>query len=78
MGDWIKITSLGSLPNGPGRETYEYVDCLIYHKGEIKMRPWNCEHLCWDDEDRDDFYCDAMEPSHYMIVPAPPASDTAP
>lgn len=70
---WIKITCANDLPKKPGKERYEYVECLIFHNGEIKMRPWNCEHLCWDDEEHDDFFCDAMEPSHYMKLPAPPS-----
>ena len=73
---WIKITCANDLPKKPGKERYEYVECLIFHKGEIKMRPWNCEHLCWDDEEHDDFFCDAMEPSHYMKLPAPPSETT--
>ena len=69
---WIKITSAEVLPKKPGLKSYEYVDCLIFHNGEIKKRPWNCEHLCWDDEEYDDFYCDALEPTYYMRLPAPP------
>lgn len=71
---WIKITSAEVLPKKPGLKSYEYVDCLIFHNGEIKKRPWNCEHLCWDDEEYDDFYCGPMEPSYYMLLPTPPAA----
>lgn len=76
MSEWVKITTQDSLPKKPGLQYYEYVDCLIFHKGEKKFRPWNCEHQCWDTDDYDDFYCDAMDPSHYMIVTDPPAEAT--
>lgn len=71
---WIKIISAEDLPKKPGLKSYEYVDCLIFHKGEIKKRPWNCEHMCWDDDEYDDFYCNPLEPSHYMPLPTPPAA----
>lgn len=51
---WVKTKD--RLPEKPGKKSYEYVDCLIYHNGEILQRPWNCEHLCWDDAHYDDFF----------------------
>lgn len=68
--EWIKTSD--RLPEKPGQKSYEYVDCLIFHKGEIKQRPWNCEHLCWDDEHYDDHYCDPLEPTHWQPLPAAP------
>ena len=68
---WIATSE--KLPEKPGKDRYEYVECMIFHKGEIKLRPWNCEHLCWDDESHDDFFCDPKEPTHWMPLPAPPA-----
>lgn len=65
---WIRILSEDDLPKKPGIHSYEHVDCLIFHEGEVKHRPWNCEHLCWDDEDGDDFYCAPLAPTHYAIV----------
>ena len=70
---WIKTTD--KLPEKPGLKSYEYVDCLIFHRGEIKLRPWNCEHLCWDDEHYDDFYCAPTDPTHWMPLPAPPHTE---
>jgi hypothetical protein len=69
--EWIKTAD--RLPEKPGKRSYEYVECLIYHKGQILLRPWNCEHLCWDDEAQNDFYCDPKEPTHWMPLPNPPA-----
>lgn len=60
------------LPEKPGKQGYEHVDCLIVLNGEVLSRPWNCEHLVWDREDYDDFFCEATKPSHWMLKPNPP------
>ncbi len=67
---WVKPQD--ALPTKPGKKSYEYVDCLIVHKGEIKMRPWNCEHLCFDDEHYDDFFCDASDVELWRPLPSIP------
>lgn len=67
---WIR--TIDRLPEKPGKARYEYVDCLIVLNGEVISRPWNCEHLCWDDEEKDDFFCDADKPTHWMPLPAAP------
>ena len=67
---WIKTTD--RLPVKPGILSYEHVDCLIYVNGRIEMRPWNCEHLCWDDVHGDDFEYEPKEPTHWMPLPDPP------
>ena len=66
---WIKTSE--RLPAKPGLTDYEYVECVIFYKGEFLCRPWNCEHLCWDDEQHDDHFCDALEPTHRMEVEEP-------
>ena len=68
--EWIKTSD--RLPEKPGKSHYEYVECLIVYKGDVIKRPWNCEHLCWDDEEHDDFFCDPKEPTHWMPLPEPP------
>lgn len=73
---WIKPSD--RLPEKPGKCVYEYVDCLIVHQGEVKMRPWNCEHLCFDDEDYDDFFCTAGEIEWWMPVPPIPDRKATP
>jgi hypothetical protein len=68
--EWRKTSDC--LPEKPGKQNYEHVDCLIFYKGEILKRPWNCEHHVWDDEEYDDFFCGAKEPTHWMPLPTPP------
>lgn len=65
--EWIKTTD--RLPEKPGLEPYEYVDCYIVVDGKVLERPWNCEHECWDDEGYDDFEFEANRPSHWMPKP---------
>lgn len=60
------------LPEKPGKKSYEYVDCLIVYKGEVIQRPWNCEHLCFDDVDYDDFFCNAVDVDWWMPLPKAP------
>jgi len=67
---WIPTTE--RLPEKPGKSNYEYVECLIFYKGEILMRPWNCEHQVWDDEEHDDFFCVPTAPTHWRPLPSPP------
>ncbi len=70
MTEWISTSE--HLPEKPGKASYEYVECLIYVKGEILLRPWNCEHLCWDDAHHDDFEFHPTEPTHWMPLPEAP------
>jgi hypothetical protein len=55
-------------PDKPGLESYEHVPCLVIHRGMLLFRLWNCEHLCWDDEDGDDYYCDAGAVSYWAEI----------
>lgn len=57
-------------PDKPGIERYEQIPCLIVRKGEILIRLWNCEHLVWDTEDGDDYFCGAEEVTHWMPLPS--------
>lgn len=68
--EWHKTTDC--LPEKPSKADYEQIDCLVIHKGEIKHLVWNCEHLVWDDETGDDFYCYPTESSHWRFYPEPP------
>lgn len=65
---WIK-SSDKLHPDKPGIDRYEQVLCLIVRNGETLIRQWNCEHLVWDTEDGDDFYCTAEDVTHWMPVP---------
>lgn len=69
---WIATSD--RLPAKPDQTRYEHVDCLIVYRGQVLRRPWNCEHLCWDDEEGDDFFCDATAPTHWRPLPKPPVT----
>ena len=70
--EWIPTTDK-LHPNKPGLRPYEQVPCLIVRNREILLRQWNCEHLVWDTEDGDDFYCEAnKDVTHWMTLPPLP------
>jgi len=62
---WISIKDK-LHPDKPGMRRYEHVACLVVRKREILIRQWNCEHLVWDSEDGDDFFCKAEDITHWM------------
>lgn len=68
MSEWIATTEK-LHPDKPGIVPYEQIACLIVKDGEIMLRLWNCEHLVWDGEDGDDFYCTAESVTHWMPLP---------
>lgn len=62
-----------ALPEKPGKSSYEYVPCIIrMRNGETLIRPWNCEHLVWDDAHGDDFEFHPKEPLAWMPLEALP------
>lgn len=64
---WTKTAD--ALPEKPGKHSYEYVWCIIRMKnGDTLIRPWNCEHLVWDDEHCDDFQFDPKEPLAWIAL----------
>lgn len=69
--NWIPTTQQ-KHPEKPGLKRYEQIPCLVVKGGQIQILQWNCEHLVWDREDGDDFYCKADAVSHWMPLPAPP------
>lgn len=72
QGQWVPTTD--RLPEKPGIDSYEHVRCLIVVNGEIEIGMWNCEHLCWDDDEGDDYRYDPYTPTRWMPLPAPPAA----
>ena len=74
--EWIATTDKPH-PDKPGLRRYEQIPCLIVKNREILLRQWNCEHLVWDGEDGDDFYCKAEDVTHWMPLPGLPSSATS-
>lgn len=57
MNNWISVKN--GLPEEPSDETHIY--CLVCIKGfGIAVRPYNQVDNCWDDEQGDDYYTDAV------------------
>ena len=71
--EWIATTDK-LHPDKPGQRQYEQIPCLIVRNREILLRQWNCEHLVWDGEDGDDFYCKAEDVTHWMPLPPMPSN----
>jgi len=71
--EWIATTDK-LHPDKPGLQRYEQIPCLIVRHREILLRQWNCEHLVWDGEDGDDFYCNAEDVTHWMPLPPMPSN----
>lgn len=71
--NWIKTNK--ELPKGNENLNYEQIDCLVVLNGRIQHLVWNCAHQCWDDADGDDYACDALKPTHWMLFPGLPAED---
>jgi len=69
--EWI-ATADKLHPDKPGITRYEQIPCFIVRNREILIRQWNCEHLVWDAEDGDDFYCEAKDVTHWMPLPEAP------
>jgi len=67
---WI---SSAIQPKKPGIASYEHVPCLVSKDGDIKLLLWNCEHLCWDDKEGDDFECNLADVDfYYPLSQLPP------
>ncbi len=67
--NWIKVTD--KLPESDN-------SFLVYDTyNGVVVRPFNKFHNCWDDEDGDDYYCDAVggKITHWMPLPNEPKQD---
>jgi uncharacterized protein DUF551 len=66
--EWIKVED--RLPE------FEGLALVFGDNIGMLVRPYNCFHNCWDDEDGDDYYCDALggKITHWMPLPEPPKS----
>lgn len=63
---------MSELPARQECVSYSQVWCFVIHKGELKILAFNHEHMCWDREDGDDFYCGIHEVTHWMPLPSAP------
>lgn len=48
------------------------VKVLACYHGFYKLLVWNSTYECWDDEERDDYFCDKEQVSHWMFLPEMP------
>ena len=68
--EWISVKD--QLPKKDGDSS---IYCLVFDSyNGIVVRPYNEVHGCWDQEDGDDYYCDAVggKITHWMPLPEPP------
>jgi len=68
--EWIKVTD--RLPHKDGNSS---INVLVFDTyNGIVVRPYNEYHKCFDDEDGDDYYCDAVggKITHWMELPDKP------
>lgn len=68
--EWISVKD--RLPEGKTND----IPCLVYdnyHRSRV-VRIFNQRHECWDQEDGDDYYTDAVDGkiTHWMELPTPP------
>lgn len=63
MNNWISIQE--NLPKT--NDSF-----LVVYRGQILIRMWNPDEVCWDDEDGDDYWKDVNDVSHWMPLPEPP------
>ena len=71
---WIPVTK--ELPKKDGESS---IYCLVYDTyNYIVVRPFNEAHHCWDQEDGDDYFTDAVGGmiTHWMPLPEPPQNTT--
>lgn len=69
-GEWI-ATKDKLHPDKPGLYKYEQIRCLVIFRGRPRILMWNCEHLCWDDEEGDDFFCNAADVTYWHEIIGP-------
>jgi hypothetical protein len=53
------------MPEKSGKLVNEQIPCIVILDRVIRILQWNCEHG-WDDEDGDDYMCDAKEVDYYF------------
>lgn len=70
QGGWISVRD--NLPKKDGNSS---IFCLVNCTSDgVIVRPFNEYHNCWDTEDGDDYYSDAINGkiTHWMLLPETP------
>ena len=70
MSNWI--LTVDRLPEKRHGRKAEHIPCLIAIDGRVEIGLWNCHHLCWDDNEGDDYRYDPQTPTAWMPLPEPP------
>ncbi len=72
--NWIKTSE--RLPERVPGARYSQVRCLCWpvDESEPRILTFNHQHMVWDDDSGDDFYCQIGEVSHWMPLPGRPGS----
>lgn len=66
---WVTIET--RLPDREPNKSYSNPPCLVTLKGEVRILCFNHEHLVWDDETGDDFYCQIGDVIAWQPLPRP-------
>ena len=66
--DWIKTTE--QLPSNDGSR--KDIPCLVVYRGQVEILWWCGHYKSWNDTDNDDHQCDALEVTHWVLLPSPP------
>ena len=75
--EWIKTEERLPTRFDSSHDSNEHIDCYIFIDNQVKERPWNIHHECWDDREYDDFEYEATKPTHWMKAPDLPLPPSA-
>lgn len=72
--EWISVKD--RLPETDNIK--EDIFCLVYNESHctISIHPYCQFYKCWNDEENDDYFCEAIgdEITHWAPLPAPPSN----
>lgn len=72
---WIRTSD--RLPQKEEGSRSDHTWCLVYYRNDVRILAYNHHYQVWDDESADDYECDPLGVSHWMLLPAPPEKDPA-
>ncbi|SOC30524.1 hypothetical protein SAMN05428964_10975 [Thalassospira xiamenensis] len=58
MLEWVKSSE--RLPQNDNPKSDDHIWCWAYYNGQVELMPFNPYHECWDDNEMDDYRCDAQ------------------